>query len=224
MGEARLCPRHQKGLQDQITFQRKRKPPAPGGFFLSRKMEQTNNPWQITGETPIYDNPWISVTEFKVINPSGGKGIYGKVHFKNLAVGVAAVDDDGHLWMVGQYRFPLDKYSWEIPEGGCPLGTDPLEAAKRELREETGLIATEWTKLLEIHLSNSVSDEFGIIWKATGLDRYAPEPEETERLDVKKITLDEAYRLVETFEITDSLSVAAIQRLWIDELRKAQGA
>ena len=187
-------------------------------------MEQTNNPWQITGETPIYDNPWISVTEFKVINPNGGKGIYGKVHFKNLAVGVAAVDDDGHLWMVGQYRFPLDKYSWEIPEGGCPLGTDPLEAAKRELREETGLIATEWTKLLEIHLSNSVSDEFGIIWKATGLDRHAPEPEETERLDVKKITLDEAYRLVETFEITDSLSVAAIQRLWIDELKKAQGA
>ncbi len=186
-------------------------------------MEQRDNPWQVTGTEQIYENPWISVTEFKVINPGGGHGIYGKVHFKNLAVGVAALDEDGQLWLVGQYRFPLDQYSWEIPEGGCPLGTDPLEAAKRELREETGLMATEWTKLLEIHLSNSVSDEFGIIWKATGLIRHTPEPEETERLDVKKISLDEAYRLVETFEITDSLSVAAIQRLWIDEFKKDRG-
>ena len=187
-------------------------------------MEQHENPWQIIGSEKIYDNPWISLTEFKVINPGGGKGIYGKVHFKNLAVGVAAIDEEGYLWLVGQYRFPLDQYSWEIPEGGCPLGTDPLEAAQRELREETGLIATEWTKLLEIHLSNSVSDEFGIIWKATGLIQATPEPEETERLDIKKISLDKAYRLVENFEITDSLSVAAIQRLWIDELKKGRGA
>jgi len=187
-------------------------------------MEPTDNPWQITGSADIYENPWISLTEYQVINPGGGKGIYGKVHFKNLAVGVAALDEQGFIWLVGQYRFPLEKYSWEIPEGGCPLGTDPLEAAKRELREETGLMATEWTRLLEIHLSNSVSDEFGIIWKATGLTRTNPEPEETEQLDVKKIALAEAYRLVETFEITDSLSVAAIQRLWIDELKKDRGA
>jgi 8-oxo-dGTP pyrophosphatase MutT (NUDIX family) len=187
-------------------------------------MQQNENPWQIIGSEKIYDNPWISLTEFKVINPGGGKGIYGKVHFKNLAVGVAAIDEEGYLWMVGQYRFPLDQYSWEIPEGGCPMGTDPLEAAQRELREETGLIAKEWTKLLEIHLSNSVSDEFGIIWKATGLIHSTPEPEETERLDIKKISLTEAYRLVENFEITDSLSVAAIQRLWIDELKKGRGA
>ena len=187
-------------------------------------MDHPDNPWQITGSEEIYDNPWISVTEFKVINPGGGKGIYGKVHFKNTAVGVAALDEDGKLWLVGQYRFPLDRYSWEIPEGGCPLGTDPLDAAQTELREETGLIASEWTKLLEIHLSNSVSDEFGIIWKATGLISSTPEPEETERLEVKKISLAEAYRLVETFEITDSLSVAAIQRLWIDESKKVRGA
>lgn len=183
-------------------------------------MESSENPWQITGEERIYDNPWISLTEYKVINPGGGNGIYGKVHFKNLAVGVAALDEDGCLWLVGQYRFTLDQYSWEIPEGGCPLGTDPLEAAKRELKEETGLIADQWTKLLEMHLSNSVTDEFGIIWKASGLRQSNPEPEETERLDVKKIPLSEAYRLVETFQITDSLSVAAIQKLWIEEMKR----
>ena len=140
-------------------------------------MSLSNNPWQVIESKEVYENPWISVTEFDVINPSGGAGIYGKVHFKNRALGIIAMDNEGQIWLVGQFRFTLDAFSWEIPEGGGPLGTDPLESAKRELKEETGLIAENWEKLLEIHLSNSVSDEFGIIYLATGLRQGVSEPE-----------------------------------------------
>ena len=90
-------------------------------------MNETHNPWTVLSEKVIYDNKWIGITEFQVINPSGGKGIYGKVHFKNLAIGILPLDEEGNTWLVGQYRFPLDLYSWEIPEGGCPAGEHPLE-------------------------------------------------------------------------------------------------
>src|ERR1700760_2874642 len=107
----------------------------------------THNPWQITSSEEIYDNPWINVTEYQVINPSGNPGIYGKVHFKNRAIGIVPLDDEMNTYLVGQYRFVLGAYSWEIPEGGAPLGSDPLDTAKRELLEETGLKASKWTKL-----------------------------------------------------------------------------
>src|SRR5690606_3289270 len=112
------------------------------------------NPWITTGSREIYDNPWINLTEFQVLNPAGKPGIYGKIHFKNLAIGVVAIDDADQIVLVGQYRFPIDKYSWELPEGGGPLGTDPLDSAKRELLEETGLVARDWSEILRMHLSN----------------------------------------------------------------------
>jgi len=142
------------------------------------------NPWQITSQQNIYDNPWINLTEYQVINPSGNPGIYGKVHFKNLAIGVIVLDDELNTYLVGQYRFPLDKYSWEIPEGGGPLGTDPLGSAKRELLEETGLKAHEWQELQRAHLSNSVTDELSILYLARGLEQFEPQPEETEQLAI----------------------------------------
>ncbi len=185
-------------------------------------MHDTGNPWTILGSRDVYENPWISLTEFDVINPAGGRGIYGKVHFRNLAVGIAALDADGRLWLVGQYRFTIDAYSWEIPEGGCPEGTDPLESAKRELKEETGLEAASWERIAVIHLSNSVTDELGIVWLATGLTEGEPSPEDTERISIRKIPLEEAWRMVETHQITDSLSVAAIQQLWIRRLQKIE--
>src|SRR4051812_21642290 len=101
--------------------------------------EEQENPWQTLNAKAIYENPWIQLTEFDVINPSGGKGIYGKVHFKNLAIGVLPLDEDLNTYLVGQYRYTIDQYSWEIPEGGGNIGEDPLDAAKRELVEETGL-------------------------------------------------------------------------------------
>lgn len=170
------------------------------------------NPWKVTGSKEIYDNPWIRITEFDVVKPGGGKGIYGKVHFKNRALGVVAMDNEQNIYLVGQYRFTLDNYSWEIPEGGGPLTEDPLDAAKRELKEETGIEADHWEKILDFHLSNSVTDEYGQVYLATGLHFRDAEPEETEQLEVKKVSLDEAYRMVVNGEITDSLAVAGIMR------------
>ncbi len=176
-------------------------------------MDNQANPWQVLGEKEVYDNKWIRVTEYDVINPSGGKGIYGKVHFKNLAIGIVALDKDQHTYLVGQYRFTLGEYSWEIPEGGGPLADDPLESAKRELLEETGLVARQWTPILKMHLSNSVSDEFAIIYLAQQLEQKTAMPEETEQLVVKKISFDDAWQMVEDGRITDAMSVAAIQKL-----------
>ena len=142
------------------------------------------NPWKITSEKNIYDNPWINLTEYQVINPSGNPGIYGKVHFKNIAIGVLPLDEELNTYLVGQYSFALGQYSWEMPEGGGPLCSDPLESAKRELLEETGLKAQSWSELLRMHLSNSVSDELSIINLARDMQQFEPEPEETEQLIV----------------------------------------
>lgn len=172
-----------------------------------------HNPWKITSEKNVYDNPWINLTHYEVVNPSGNAGIYGKIHYKNRAIGVIALDDELNTYLVGQYRFVLNQYSWEIPEGGGPLGTDPLDSAKRELLEETGLKARYWTKLNDFHLSNSVGDEFGHIYLAQGLEQFEAEPEETEQIEIRKLPFSEAYRMVCNSEITDSLAVAAILRV-----------
>jgi 8-oxo-dGTP pyrophosphatase MutT (NUDIX family) len=176
-------------------------------------MEEQKNPWQVISQKQVYDNKWIGVTEFDVINPNGGKGIYGKVHFKNIAIGIVALDKEQNTWLVGQYRFTINMYSWEIPEGGGPLDQDPLESAKRELLEETGLVAKEWTLLLKLHLSNSVSDEAGIIFLARDLEQHAPMPEETEQLTIKKISFEELWQMTERGEITDSLTIIAVQKV-----------
>lgn len=175
--------------------------------------EIVKNPWTILAEKPIYENPWMKVTEYDVINPRGGKGIYGKVHFKNIGTGVVALDNKFNTYLVGQFRFTLNKYSWEIPEGGGVIGVDPLETAKRELLEETGLIAGKWTKLLDMHLTNSIADEFGVMYLAQELEQRTQEPDETEDIVVKKLPFEEAYRMVEEGMITDSMAVAAILKV-----------
>ena len=176
-------------------------------------MNEEQNPWQIVSSKEVYSNPWINVTEYDVINPAGNKGIYGKVHYKNIAIGILPLDEDDNTYLVGQYRFTLNEYSWEIPEGGCPEGTLPLDSAKRELLEETGLVAAEWTEMMQLHLSNSVSDEVAYIFTARKLVQQTPEPEETEQLIIKKIPFEEAYQMVEKGVITDAMSVAAILKI-----------
>ena len=176
-------------------------------------MNEAHNPWTILSARPVYDNPWIGLTEYDVLNPAGGKGIYGKVHFKNLAIGILPLDEEGYTWLVGQYRFPLDQYSWEIPEGGGDPTLPPVESARRELLEETGLVASEWTHLMDMHLSNSVSDEKAILFLAKGLEQREPMPEETEQLIIKRVPFEEAYQMVENGIITDSMAVAAIQKV-----------
>ncbi len=168
------------------------------------------NPWITIESHKIYENKWIGLTEHQVINPSGGKGIYGEVHFKNYAIGILPLDEELNTWLVGQYRYPLKAYSWEIPEGGGPLEKDPLDSAKRELIEETGLRATDWTEMQRMHLSNSVSNELAIIYLARGLEQGESEPEETEQLVIRKLPFEEAYQMVIDGTITDSMSVAAI--------------
>lgn len=182
-------------------------------------MEQLDvNPWKILSSEAKYDNPWINVTEHQVINPAGGRGIYGQVHFKNLAIGILVLDDEGNTFLVGQFRFPLGQYSWEIPEGGGPLTEDPLASARRELKEETGITARSWREIQRMHLSNSVSDELGIIYLAQDLVYGDSAPEETEQLEVRRLPLEEACRMVEDGTITDSLSVAALMKARVLQL------
>lgn len=172
-------------------------------------MDADKNPWQILAEKKIYDNNWINVTEFDVINPSGGKGIYGKVHFKNIAIGIVPLDENYNTYLVGQYRFTINEYSWEIPEGGC-LNESPLDAAKRELLEETGLKADKWEQILEMYLSNSVTDELCFVFTAKGLTQHNSMPESTEDLSVKKLPFEEVYKMVVENKITDALTITAI--------------
>ena len=135
-------------------------------------MYDQHNPWQIIGQEDRYENPWIKVVEYDVINPGGGKGIYGKVHFKNTAIGIVPLDDEGNTWLIGQYRFPVNAYSWVIPEGGGDLHTDPLMSAQRELLEEAGIKAKSWDKVLDMHVSNSVTNETCVVYLARGLSFY----------------------------------------------------
>jgi 8-oxo-dGTP pyrophosphatase MutT (NUDIX family) len=135
------------------------------------------------------------------------------VHFKNRAIGVVPLERDGSTYLVGQFRYALGEYSWELPEGGGPLEEDPLEAAKRELREETGLEADEWRLLLKMHLSNSVTDEVSLVYLARGLRPGEAQPEETEQLRVLRVPFDEVYRRVVVGEITDAITVAGVLRV-----------
>jgi len=187
--------------------------------LLIQKSMNKRNPWQTLSSKIAYDNPWIQVTHREVINPSGGNGIYGQVHFKNVAVGIVPLDEEYNTWLVGQYRYTLEEYSWEIPEGGCPLGTSSLDTAKRELLEETGIQAQKWTELLKIHTSNSVTDECGYAFVAQQLSFGKAMPEETEELVLKKLPFEEAFEMVMQGTITDSLSIAALMKckIWMQE-------
>lgn len=172
--------------------------------------------WTELSRREVYDNPWIRVTESQVLNPNGGEGIYGVVHFKNLAIGVIALDDQNHTWLVGQDRFPFDgKYTWEIVEGGGPVDVDPVESAKRELLEEVGLKAEKWELIQEMDLSNSATTERALIYLATGISHHEAQPDETEQLQVRRLPLEDAFQMVLQGEIVDSLSVAGLLRLRI---------
>jgi len=170
---------------------------------------ETENPWLTLGSRRVYENSWISVREDSVVRPDGEPGIYGVVHYKNTAVGVLPVENE-HVYLVGQYRYPLERYSWEIPEGGCPEGEEPLEAARRELREETGFEAGNWRRLGEAFLSNSVADEYAVWFLATDLVPGEPQNEGTEVIGVRRVPLREAVVMATDGRITDALSVLAL--------------
>jgi 8-oxo-dGTP pyrophosphatase MutT (NUDIX family) len=178
------------------------------------KEKNEKSPWTTLSGENKYDNRWINVTEYQVINPGGGRGIYGKVHFKNKAIGVIPVDSEGNTWLVGQFRYTLNEFHWEIPEGGGPLTEPPLEAAKRELKEETGLTAKKWSQIARLHTSNSVTDEEGFVFLAEDLEHGENELEETEAdLKVMKLPLKKAIEMVKQGTITDSMSMIGLLML-----------
>ncbi len=176
-------------------------------------MVSPQNPWQVLSSTEVFDNPWLSLREYAVINPGGGRGRYGVVSFKNKALGIVPIDETGHTWLVGQWRFPLNEYSWEIPMGGGPLSENILAAAQRELREETGLTARRWTNIMRIHTSNSVTDEEGFVFMAEDLTQGPTDFEESEDLVVRRLPLTEAIEMAMDGQITDSLSVAGLLKV-----------
>jgi 8-oxo-dGTP pyrophosphatase MutT (NUDIX family) len=176
--------------------------------------EEVKNPWKTLSGEVKYENQWVKLTEYQVINPAGGNGIYGKIHFKNKGIGVIPVDEEGNTWLVGQYRYTLDEFHWEIPEGGGTPNEFPLLAAQRELKEETGITAKKWTALLRMNPSNSVTDEECIVYLAEDLEFGEALLEDTEAdLKVKKLPLTEAIDMVMRGHIRDSMSMIGLLML-----------
>ncbi len=172
-------------------------------------------PWERLNSDCRYENQWIKVFHEEVITPGKTEGIYGRVHFKGTAIGIVPVDEEMNTWLVGQYRYTLNEYSWEIPMGGCPSGEEPLNAARRELAEETGLRASEWRQIQKVHTSNSITDECGLVFLANGLQQGEMSHELTEDITVKKLPLNDAVKWAREGKITDVISVAALLEVWM---------
>jgi 8-oxo-dGTP pyrophosphatase MutT (NUDIX family) len=170
--------------------------------------------WKKLSSRTVWENDWMRVHEDEVINPGGGENLYGHVHFKNRAVAIVPLDEDANTWLVGQERYTLGAWSWELPMGGAPLGEAPIDAAQRELREETGLTAADWTEVMRLHTSNSITDECGVVYVARDLTEGETAFEESEDLEIRKLPLSEAVMMVKRGEITDAISVAAL--LYVD--------
>jgi 8-oxo-dGTP pyrophosphatase MutT (NUDIX family) len=169
--------------------------------------------WKKLSSRTIWENDWMRILEDEVINPGGGKNDYGYVHFKNRAVAIIPLDENDNVWLVGQERYTLGVWSWELPMGGAPLDETPLDAAQRELKEETGLTAGKWTEVMFLHVSNSITDEEGIVYLAENLTEGEPDFEESEDLQIRKLPLADAIAMVNDGDITDVISVAALLRI-----------
>jgi 8-oxo-dGTP pyrophosphatase MutT (NUDIX family) len=180
-------------------------------------------PWTRNARRVAYENPWLTLWHDDVTRPDGAPGIYGVVHFANLAAGVLVLDQDDRVLLVGQHRYPIDVYSWEIPEGGVPAGETALDGAKRELREETGVEASDWRELASVHLSNSVTDELAILFLATGLTHGVATPDGTEDLAIRWLPFEDVLAMTLDGRISDAMTVVAVERLALQRVRKAAG-
>ena len=182
-------------------------------FKVSQKNHTEVNPWQTLSTKEIYKNEWMRLREDLVITPGGKKGVYGVVE-TSPAIGIVPITETLETFLVGQYRYTLDTYSWEIPEGGAEPGESHLTAAKRELKEETGLDSETWTELGTLYTSNSITNEIGYLFLAENLKEGISNPEHTEDLAVKKVPLMEAYQMVLEYEIKDCLAIIGIMRAY----------
>jgi len=179
----------------------------------AKGIEGIKSPWQTLGREVKYDNPWIRVEEHQVINPSGGAGIYGTVTFKNRAVAIVALFENGDTLLVGQFRYPLQQYHWELPMGGAPDDESALACAQRELQEETGYSANKWRPILSMHLSNSITQEQGFTFIAEELLEGEMALEETEDITLQRLPFEHVFQQVMSGEITDAITVASIMKV-----------
>jgi len=182
-----------------------------------------NGPWTRRSRRVAYANPWLTIWHDEVTQPDGAPGIYGVVHLANLAAGVLVLDADDRILLVGQHRYALGAHSWEIPEGGVPVGETALMGAQRELREETGVEATHWQELAKVHLSNSVSDELAVLFVATGLTHGVADPEGSEDLEVRWLPFADVLAMTLGGLITDAMTVIAVERLALQRAREVPG-
>jgi 8-oxo-dGTP pyrophosphatase MutT (NUDIX family) len=173
-------------------------------------------PWTRLSERTVFENPWLRLTEHEAVAPTGRPAQYGLVGMKNLALAILPLHDDGTVILVGQHRFAFADYSWEIPEGGGPLDVDPLESAKRELAEETGLQAAEWRQVLRLQLSNSITDERAVGYVALGLSEAteAHHADDTEALTMVRVPFREALDAALAGHLQDVLTVAMLLRAY----------
>ena len=176
----------------------------------------TVGPWRRRSRRTAYENPWITIWHDEVDRPDGSPGIYGTVHFANAAVGVVVLDDEDRVLLVGQHRYTVDRYSWELPEGGVPADESPEEGARRELLEETGVTATDWRPVVQFELSNSVTDETGWIFAARAVEHGTATPDPTEDLAIRWVPFDDALAMVERAEITDAITILGLHRLALE--------
>ena len=187
---------------------------------MSSEFDESRDPWTRYEQKRVYETPWFTVETQECLTPGGTPATYSWMHFKNRAVGIIPLHDDGTITLVGQYRYPLGQYSWELPEGGCPEGREMIDAAAMELSEETGLSAKTLTPFLKFHTSNSVTDEYGELFLATGLTQGEAHPEDSEELRVRRVSLETMLEEIESGKITDAITIMAIYKL---ALMKAQG-
>jgi 8-oxo-dGTP pyrophosphatase MutT (NUDIX family) len=175
-----------------------------------------SGPWLRRSRRVAYENQWMTVWHDEVDRPDGSAGIYGIVHFAASAVGAAVLDDADRVLLVGQHRYALDVYSWEIPEGGVPAGESALDGARRELREETGVEATDWRELVRFHLSNSITDEAGVLFAARAHRHGTAAPDPTEELAIRWVPFDEAIAMIAEGRISDAMTIMALQHLALE--------
>jgi 8-oxo-dGTP pyrophosphatase MutT (NUDIX family) len=180
-------------------------------------------PWRRRTRREAYANAWVTVWHDEVDRPDGSPGIYGVVHFANQAAGVVVLDDADRVLLVGQHRYTLDAYSWEIPEGGVPDGETALDGARRELREETGVEADGWRELCRFHLSNSITDAGGALFAARARDHGDPDPDATEDITTRWVPFDQALAMIAGGEITDAMSIMGLQALALERCRGEAG-
>lgn len=175
-------------------------------------MSASNSRWKTRSSRVVYDNPWLTLREDQAVDPSGDDALYGHIQFKNHAVAILPIDAEHHTYLVRQSRYTLGIQTWELPMGGAPKNEPLLNAAQRELKEETGLTAEHWQRLLDLHTSNSITDEFGVAYLATELTQGEATPESNEDIEVLRLPVAEAIEWAINSKITDAISVATLCR------------